>query len=75
MKAEGDAVEERPLYNRENKFFRARSLAAAVREMGNADERERWSREVERVKDLYDRLSDIYQAGKKEGAATASTWK
>lgn len=78
VRAEGEgdeALARRPLYNRSNKFFEARSLGDLVEMVEDEGERERWRAEVERVKALYDGLSEVYQAGKKAGAETSSTWK
>ncbi|KAK2057201.1 hypothetical protein LY76DRAFT_116548 [Colletotrichum caudatum] len=75
-----DALARRPLYNRDNSFFTARSLADLVAELpdgdgGGGSRRARWAREMERVKGLYNALSDTYQEGKKAGAASSSVWK
>ncbi|KAH6692349.1 CMP/dCMP deaminase [Plectosphaerella plurivora] len=78
VRAEGESDEalgRRKLYNKTNKFFRARSLADLVEEIEDASERQHWGAEVERVKKLYDGLSQVYQEGKKSGAETSSTWK
>ncbi|KAK3952039.1 hypothetical protein QBC32DRAFT_370664 [Pseudoneurospora amorphoporcata] len=64
VKAPGDSedsLRERPLYNRRNKFFTGRSL--------------KWKIEIERVKGLYNGLSETYQEGKKGGVESASVWK
>ena len=76
--AEGEsdeALRRRALYNKSNKFFEARSLADLVAQIEDAGDREHWKAEVERVKNLYDGLSEVYQEGKKAGAETSSTWK
>ncbi|KAM0322511.1 hypothetical protein ACHAQA_009356 [Verticillium albo-atrum] len=70
-----EALDRRPLYNKQNKFFQARSLAELVEDLEDAEERKHWAAEVERVKSLYDGLSEAYQEGKKAGTATSSTWK
>jgi tRNA(Arg) A34 adenosine deaminase TadA len=70
-----ESLRARPLYNRKNKFFTARSLADLVSELDDAAERERWTGEIDRVKRLYGQLSDTYQEGKKTGAESASVWK
>lgn len=70
-----EALESRPLYNRTNKFFTARSLGELVDEISDIEERERWKAEVARVKGLYDGLSEVYQKNKKQGVETSSTWK
>jgi tRNA(Arg) A34 adenosine deaminase TadA len=66
---------ERALYNRENKFFRARSLAEFVGDIGDEGERGTYFDELERIKKLYDGLSKTYQGGKDAGAVTSSVWK
>ncbi|KAL6352429.1 hypothetical protein LRP88_14196 [Fusarium phalaenopsidis] len=78
VKVEGESAEslrDRDLYNRKNKFFTARSLQDLVEEVKDAQERERWSAEVERVKSLYQSLSDVYRLNKSKGVETSSTWK
>lgn len=70
-----EALAARPLYNRTNKFFTGRSLADLVKEIEDPGERERWVGEIERVKKLYNGLSDTYQDGKKKGVETASIWQ
>ncbi|KAK3945729.1 putative cytidine deoxycytidylate deaminase family protein [Diplogelasinospora grovesii] len=65
----------RPLYNRKNKFFTARSLADLLPEVPDEAARARWKAEIERVKGLYNSLSETYQAGKNAGAESASVWK
>ncbi|KAK1828500.1 cytidine deaminase-like protein [Podospora conica] len=75
---EGDTdatLRARPLYNRKNKFFTAKSLADLVGEVEDEGERERLMGEIERVKGLYNGLSETYQEGKKAGAESASVWK
>ncbi|KAH7161488.1 cytidine deaminase-like protein [Dactylonectria macrodidyma] len=73
---EGDeALKERALYNKVNKFFTAQSLGDLVNRVDDAQRREELRLEVERIKGLYDGLSDVYQEGKSKGADTASTWK
>ncbi|KAI0391772.1 cytidine deoxycytidylate deaminase family protein [Xylariaceae sp. FL0594] len=94
---EAEDIHARPLYNRKNKFFTARSLADLIDEIaaisavnknnknenngGEEAEAEaeaevkNWRDEVQRVKDLYNGLSDTYQQGKKGGVETASFWK
>jgi tRNA(Arg) A34 adenosine deaminase TadA len=71
----GEQVEKRALYNRDNKFFRARSLAEVVSDIVDEGERGAWSGELEQVKKLYDGLSKTYQGGKEAGAITSSVWK
>jgi tRNA(Arg) A34 adenosine deaminase TadA len=70
-----EQVKKRPLYNRKNKFFTAKSVADLIAEIDNEDERHKLTAEVERVKGLYNALSETYQEGKKAGAQTASAWK
>ncbi|KAL6704714.1 hypothetical protein ACN47E_007996 [Coniothyrium glycines] len=65
----------RPLYNRENKFFTARSFSEVVEEIADQIDRKKWQDEVQRVKSLYSALSDRYQEGKTSGAANSSIWK
>jgi tRNA(Arg) A34 adenosine deaminase TadA len=71
----GEQVGQRALYNRENKFFRARSLAEIVGDIADGGERGTYLAEIERVKKLYDGLSETYQDGKDTGAVTSSIWK
>ncbi|KAL2126979.1 hypothetical protein VTI74DRAFT_11538 [Chaetomium olivicolor] len=78
VKAEGESEEglkKRPLYNRTNKFFVARSLADLVEEIEDEEERQRWEGEIARVKEMYRSLDATYQEGKKAGAESASVWK
>ncbi|KAL8381610.1 hypothetical protein RB595_005748 [Gaeumannomyces hyphopodioides] len=70
-----EALAARPLYNKTNKFFRARSLSDLVSEIGKEDERNVWRERIERVKGLYSALSETYQAGKQAGTDSASVWK
>ena len=70
-----ESLAARPLYNRRNKFFTARSLSDLVEEIEDAEEKRKWSAEVQRVKAMYSDLSDTYQEGKKAGAESASVWK
>jgi len=70
-----ESLAARPLYNRRNKFFTARSLSDLVEEIEDAEEKRKWSAEVQRVKAMYSALSDTYQEGKKAGAESASVWK
>ncbi|ETS78389.1 hypothetical protein PFICI_10451 [Pestalotiopsis fici W106-1] len=78
VKAAGESEEaltKRELYNRQNKFFTAKSFADLVAEIDNEDERTKWAAEIARVKGLYNALSQTYQEGKKEGVESASVWK
>lgn len=76
--APGDTEETlaaRPLYNRRNKFFTGRSLAELVDELEDEAEKQHWTAEIKRVKELYNSLSETYQEGKKAGAESSSVWK
>ncbi|KAK3342721.1 cytidine deaminase-like protein [Neurospora tetraspora] len=79
VKAPGDtetSLKERPLYNRRNKFFTGRSLVELLEEaMLPEEEREKWRGEIDRVKGLYNGLSETYQEGKRGGVESASVWK
>lgn len=70
-----EQTQKRPLYNRKNKFFTARSVAEMVAEIDDVNERSRLLAEMQRVRAMYDALSETYQEGKKDGAQTASAWK
>ncbi|KAH8157762.1 hypothetical protein CIB48_g10484 [Xylaria polymorpha] len=75
---EGEDLDARPLYNRRNKFFTARSFEDLVREIAEKTgeaESKKWGGEVRRVKALYNGLSDTYQKGNKGGTESASFWK
>ncbi|RYC64148.1 hypothetical protein CHU98_g2072 [Xylaria longipes] len=75
---EGEDLDARPLYNRRNKFFTARSfedLVGEIAEKHGEAEGKKWDDEVRRVKALYNELSDTYQKGKKGGTESASFWK
>jgi hypothetical protein len=78
VKADGEsdeATQKRPLYNKTNKFFTAKSIKDVVLEIGDITERARWNTEVDRVKNLYNALGDEYQKNKRNGIETSSTWK
>ena len=78
MQGEGEnekQVQSRQLYNRKNKFFTAKSFADVVGEIHDRSERERLLGEIERVKGLYNSLSETYQKGKEAGAESSSVWK
>ncbi|KAJ4258049.1 hypothetical protein NW762_008189 [Fusarium torreyae] len=78
VRAEGEseeAISKRPLYNKANKFFTAKSIADLVEEIQDTQERQRWNTEVDRVKGLYGALGDEYQKNKQHGIETSSTWK
>ncbi|SPO01880.1 uncharacterized protein DNG_04553 [Cephalotrichum gorgonifer] len=70
-----ESIAARPLYNRTNKFFKAKSLADLLEGVEDAHERERLAGEIKRVKDLYNSLSETYQDGKKAGVDSATVWK
>ena len=65
----------RPLYNRVNKFFTAKSVADLVATIEDVVEREKLTAEVARVKAVYNELSDTYQQGKASGQETSSFFK
>lgn len=79
FRVQGEETDEqmhrRTLYNRRNKFFTARSMAELVAEVSDEGERSRLLAEMQRVKAMYDALSETYQEGKKKGAKSASAWK
>lgn len=66
---------EKPLYNRTNKFFRARSIAELVDSIEDSARREKWRGEISRIKALYNELSDTYQKGKATGQETSSVFQ
>ncbi|CAG7556325.1 unnamed protein product [Fusarium equiseti] len=70
-----EALRKRPLYNKSNKFFNAKSIGDLVSEIKDEEEKKYWEKEVERVKSLYNALGDEYQKNKKSGIETSSTWK
>lgn len=70
-----ESLSGRPLYNRRNKFFTALSLAELVGEVENEEEKTKWLMEIERIKKLYNWLSETYQEAKKTGVKTASVWQ
>jgi tRNA(Arg) A34 adenosine deaminase TadA len=79
FRVQGEETEEqvgrRALYNRKNKFFTANSVAHVTTEIEDEGEKKRLMAEIERVKGLYNTLSEVYQEGKKAGAQSASAWK
>jgi len=78
VKGEGEteeALSKKPLYNRENKFFKAKSVADLVGMIKDEAEREKWMAEIARVKKMYDELSDTYQKGKATGQESSSVFK
>jgi len=70
-----EALAKKPLYNRENKFFKAKSVADLVGMIEDEAEREKWMAEISRVKKMYDELSDTYQKGKATGQESSSVFK
>ncbi|KAK4230141.1 cytidine deaminase-like protein [Podospora fimiseda] len=68
-------LKERPLYNKKNRFFTAKSLYDLVQEIEDDEEKKKWQSEIERVKSLYNGLSETYQEGKNRGEESASVWK
>ncbi|KAH6647750.1 cytidine deaminase-like protein [Truncatella angustata] len=78
VKADGESEDnhtKRELYNRKNKFFTAKSFMDLVGELDGDEDRKKWTAEIERIKRLYNGLSETYQEGKKEGVESASVWK
>ena len=65
----------KPLYNRTNKFFTARSVNDLAASLPGESERAKWAAEVERVKALYNQLSETYQKGKTAGTETSSVFQ
>lgn len=75
-KGEGEeALHERELYNRKNKFFEGRSVADLLLQIEDEEERRKWKGEIARIKAKYNELSATYQEGKKNGVETASVWQ
>lgn len=78
VRAEGEGDEEletRPLYNRDNNFFKATALADVIAGIGDAKKKEELTKELNGTKALYNRLNQIYQSGRQGGTDTASVWK
>lgn len=78
VKGEGETDEQiakKPLYNRDNKFFVAKSVADLVGMIEDEVEREKWIGEIARVKKMYDELSETYQKGKATGQESSSVFK
>jgi tRNA(Arg) A34 adenosine deaminase TadA len=65
----------RPLYNRTNKFFKARSVGDVVATIEDEAEKTKWTAEIARVKEMYNELSDTYQKGKATGHETSSVFQ
>ncbi|VUC28597.1 unnamed protein product [Clonostachys rosea] len=70
-----EQVQARPLYNRDNKFFKARSVAELIDTVTDAEAKSALLSEFERVKKLYNGLSETYQNGKSKGNETSSVWQ
>lgn len=78
VKGEGETDEQiakKPLYNRDNKFFVAKSVADLVGMIEDEVEREKWIGEIARVKKMYDELSETYQKGKATGQESSSVFR
>jgi tRNA(Arg) A34 adenosine deaminase TadA len=79
FRVQGQETEEqmagRALYNRKNKFFTAKSVADVIADVADEDEKRNLFSELERVRGLYNELSETYQEGKVAGAKSASAWK
>jgi tRNA(Arg) A34 adenosine deaminase TadA len=79
FRVQGEETDEqlsrRALYNRKNKFFRARSVEELIEEVQDQEQQARMREEMARVKGLYSGLSEVYQEGKKEGVESANAWK
>ncbi|KAI0532142.1 cytidine deoxycytidylate deaminase family protein [Xylaria digitata] len=76
--AQRENLDARPLYNRRNKFFTARSfedLAREIVEKHGEAESKKWEDEIRRIKGLYNGLSDTYQESKTSVVDSASFWK
>ncbi|KAK3292454.1 cytidine deaminase-like protein [Chaetomium fimeti] len=65
----------RPLYNRKNKFFAAKSLGDLLQDISDDVDRKHLAGEVRRVKEMYGSLDATYQAEKRSGTESASIWK
>lgn len=65
----------KPLYNRNNKFFKAKSVADIAASIEDKAKREHWMSEIERVKAMYNELSETYQKGKAAGQETSSVFQ
>ncbi|KZZ99433.1 cytidine/deoxycytidylate deaminase family protein [Moelleriella libera RCEF 2490] len=65
----------RALYNKTNRFFSGRAVGELLDGLPCEADRERWRREIRRVKDLYNGLSETYQARMRSGAESSSVWR
>ncbi|EXJ92401.1 hypothetical protein A1O3_00951 [Capronia epimyces CBS 606.96] len=70
-----DTLAAKPLYNRTNKFFTARSLADLIDSVEDDAAKEKLKGELQRAKKMYDELSAAYQEGKKTGQTTSSVFR
>ncbi|KAF3039763.1 hypothetical protein E8E12_007819 [Didymella heteroderae] len=70
-----EALKSRPLYNRVNRFFKAKALADVIAGISDPTEKEELTKKLNETKALYNGLSQTYQSGKQGGAETASVWK
>jgi len=70
-----ETLASKPLYNRTNKFFRARSVAELVSSIQSDTDREKWELEIVRIKSLYSGLSEVYQEGKATGQESSSFFR
>ena len=76
--SEGDTPQSlaaKPLYNRTNKFFTGRSVADLVTALPDEAERTKWLKEIERVKLMYNELSETYQKARAAGQDTSSQFQ
>lgn len=74
----GESAEDlaaKPLYNRTNKFFTARSVAEVVATIEDDTMRTSLEGEIVRIKAMYNEISDVYQKGKASGQETSSFFK
>jgi hypothetical protein len=65
----------KPLYNRTNKFFTAKSLAELINSVDDEEAKTKLTSELGRIKRKYDDLSATYQEGKQSGTASSSFFK
>ncbi|PWN53957.1 hypothetical protein IE53DRAFT_383531 [Violaceomyces palustris] len=59
-----EQLESRPLYNKDNQFWNARSVTELVQGVEGAEERDRYASWSRKVKEMYNGLSEVYQKGK-----------
>ncbi|KKA28610.1 hypothetical protein TD95_005082 [Thielaviopsis punctulata] len=70
-----EAYAARPLYNKQNKFFKAEALIDLVDKLEDEKDKEFFASEIQRIKTYYNGLSETYQAGKSSGHETSSHFK